>query len=118
MTAEPPPSPSSRQSASALHPPGHLNLGEQQDEGDDETEDAKTFCERRADEGACELTVGCRRVAQGARQEVTENVAHAHSGEAHADAGKARAEVFESNRIHRDLLEVLAGKAGYNSAQT
>jgi hypothetical protein len=79
-------------------------LGEEQNESDDEAEDAETFCERRTDEGASELAVSRRRVAQGTRQEVAEDVANAHGGEAHANAGKARAEELESNRIHSDLL--------------
>src|SRR3712207_3212846 len=81
-----------------------LRLGEEQNESDDEAEDAETFRERRTDEGAGELAVGCRRVAQGAREEVAEDVADAHGGEAHADAGEARAEELESDRIHCDLL--------------
>ena len=97
-----------RSAARALRPPDHSKrrLGEEQDEGDDEAEDAETFRERRADERAGELAVGRRRVAQGAREEVAEDVADAHGGEAHADAGEAGAEELESSRIHRDLLEV------------
>jgi hypothetical protein len=82
-----------------------LELGEEQNESDDEAEDAETFCERRTDEGAGELAVSSRRVAQSARQEVAEDVANAHGGEAHANAGKARAEELESNRIHCELHE-------------
>src|SRR5215213_2246236 len=90
-----------------------LRLGEEQNESDDEAEDAETFCERRTDEGAGELAVGRRRVAQSAGEEVTEDVANAHSGETHANAGEARAEVLESNRIHCDLLgNTVIGREG------
>ena len=96
-----------------------LRLGEEQNESDDEAEDAETFCERRTDERAGELAVGSRRVAQGAGQEVTEDVADAHGGETHADAGEARAEVLESDRILCDLLgNNVIGREGTNSAQT
>jgi hypothetical protein len=102
-----PPSPLSRRGARRRPdlPITVLELGEEQNESDDEAEDAETFCERRTDERAGELAVSSRRVAQGARQEVAEDVANAHSGETHANAGKARAEELESNRIHCELLE-------------
>jgi hypothetical protein len=87
-------------------------LGEEQNESDDEAEDPETFSERSADERTGELAVGRGRIAKSARKEVAEDVAHAHCGEAHADAGEARAKVLESYRIHRDLLERSCDREG------
>ena len=79
MTAVDPPSPCRGESAARPDLPiTVLRLGEEQNESDDETEDAETFGERRADEGAGELAVGSRRL-QGAREEVAEDVANAQA---------------------------------------
>ena len=65
---------------------------EQQDQRDQKGENAQTFGERRADEGAAELAVGGRRIAQRAREEIAENQADADGGGADADRRETRAD--------------------------
>jgi hypothetical protein len=77
---------------------------EEQQNRNEEGENAKTFGERRTDEGATELAVGSRRVTQSAGEEVAENGAHANSGNAHADSCETGANIFCGNGIHDVLL--------------
>lgn len=66
-----------------------LFLGEQQQEGDQQGENAKRFCHGKTKDEAAELTVGSTWVTQRALQELTEKVANADGGSAGADSGKA-----------------------------
>jgi hypothetical protein len=83
-------------------------LHEEEEQGNNEAENAKTFGERCTDEGAAELAISCRWVAQGARKEVAENRADANGGKAHANSGKASTNIgsegLGGGQIHDYLL--------------
>jgi catechol 2,3-dioxygenase-like lactoylglutathione lyase family enzyme len=49
---------------------------------------------------AAALAVGGRRIAQGAGQELAEEVAEADAGTCHAEAGETSADSFADDRIH------------------
>src|SRR5690606_2061059 len=78
--------------------------GEEQQQSDQQREDAESFSHREAEDQAAELAVGCRRVAQGARQVAAENVAEAESRAGHAETGQTCADVTCCFRFHVKLL--------------
>src|ERR1700730_8104136 len=50
---------------------------EEQQNCDQQGENAQTLCERNTNKHASELTIGCRRIAQRAQKELTENYSNA-----------------------------------------
>jgi hypothetical protein len=73
-------------------------------EGDQQRENAERFRHCEAEDQAAELAVGGGRVAQGALQELAEQVADADSGSSRADGGEAGADELRGGGIHGLLL--------------
>src|SRR5688572_13040261 len=79
-------------------------LGEQDHQRDQQTEEARCFAESEADQQVGELARSSRRVAQGARQVVGEDVADADAGADEGEASEASADELCCLRIHSGRL--------------
>src|SRR5580692_11604731 len=73
---------------------------EQEEERDQEREDAQRLGDGEAENQVAELALRRRRIANGGRQIVAENGAHADAGAAHSDAGNAGSNILCGGRIH------------------
>src|SRR3984885_15923349 len=67
---------------------------EQEEERDQEREDAQRLGDGEAENQVAELALRRRRIANGGRQIVAENGAHADAGAAHSDAGNAGSNIL------------------------
>src|SRR5262245_34079899 len=83
---------------------GVAPLGEEQQEGDKQGEDAQRFRHGEAEDQAAELAVGGRGIAQRALQKLAEKIADADGGGSRADGGEAGADELGGGGIHGFLL--------------
>src|SRR5215510_7582983 len=86
--------------AIAIYPGSRRALGEEQEKGNQQRENAQRFGDGEAKDQAAELTIGGRRIAQGALQKLAEKVADADRGSTGADGCKAGADEFSGCGIH------------------
>jgi hypothetical protein len=93
--------------------PSYLNESwlfeeEQEQEHGQHRNDAEHFRERKANEEKRALAIRRRRIAQRARQELSEDASNTDRRGAHANTGKASSKISRSGGIH-ELLLILFG---------